>query len=34
MSTLQTDWLTNTVIFTSKLKQLAHPGLYQRLVDI
>lgn len=31
MSTLQTDWLTNIVIFTSKI---AHPGLYQRLVDI
>lgn len=26
---LQTEWLINILIFTSKLKPLAHPGLYQ-----
>lgn len=29
-----TEWLINILIFTSKLKPLAHPGLYQSLVDI
>lgn len=24
-----TEWLINILIFTSKLKPLAHPGLYQ-----
>ena len=29
-----TEWLISILIFTSKLKPLAHPGLYQSLVAI